>query len=332
MDRVIVRTAFATFALLWVTGCASSSDLNANALTGKQAASVDDSQLGTPGRNLADNLDGEIRRAQLLRTAGDFDAASKSLSQLMLVAPDDPRVVGEYGKVLTQRGQTQDALAFLKRAIELQPADWTLFSALGVAYDQMDDRANAKLAYEHALLLKPGEATVLNNYAVSRMLAGDLDGAQTLLAQAAAQGTQYAKIGNNVQMVANLQKQRGQAVSDVAVAKAKAKQDAKEPMVAKSTPRAPVATQALPPIANNTVNATVASAKTPDAKTVVMQQVPFDPKAGPVKTRVATKPPRKLASATAPATPSPTPAKRPAPKQLAKESGPKLRTASGETD
>lgn len=325
MDRVIVRTTFAAFALLWVTGCASSSDLDANALTSKQAASVDDSQLGTPGMSLPNNLDGEIRRAQLLRAAGNFDGASKSLSQLMLVAPDDPRVVGEYGKVLTQRGQTQDAIAFLKRAIELQPTDWMLFSALGVAYDQNDDRANAKLAYEHALSLKPGEATVLNNYAVSRMLAGDLDGAQTLLAQAAAQGTPYAKIANNVQMVADLQKQRGQAASDVALAKANVKQDAKQAMVAKSKPAAPIATQALPPVNNSPINNTVASA---NPKTVVMQQVPVDPKAGPVKTRVATKPPRKLASATA----SVPQAKKPAPKQLAKETGPKLRTAAGETD
>lgn len=29
-----------------------------------------------------------------------------------------------------------DAIAFLDRAIQLQPGDWTLYSAQGVAYDQ----------------------------------------------------------------------------------------------------------------------------------------------------------------------------------------------------
>jgi Flp pilus assembly protein TadD len=320
MDRLIVRTAVAAAALLWVAGCASSSDLDANALTSKQAANTDESQP-TLGKNLPDNLDGAIRRAQLQRAAGDFDGASKTLSQLMLVAPDDPRVVGEYGKVLAQRGQTQDALAFLKRAIQLQPSDWTLYSALGVAYDQADDRASAKLAYEHALSLKPGDATVLNNYAVSRMLAGDLDGAQTLLAQAAAQGTPYAKIANNAQMVADLQKQRGVKTADVAVAKSDAKPKELQPLVATSKPSAPISSQALPPPSSK-----VASI---NSKTVVMQAAPFDPLAGPVKSRVATKPPRKLANTAAVAAAS---AKKPAPKQVAKEAGPKLRTASGETD
>ncbi|MBN9572092.1 MAG: hypothetical protein J0H30_13925, partial [Alphaproteobacteria bacterium] len=49
--------------------------------------------------------------------------------------------------------------------------DWTLYSAIGMAYDQKDDFANSKLAYDRALLLAPGEPAVLNNYAMSRMLA-----------------------------------------------------------------------------------------------------------------------------------------------------------------
>lgn len=321
MTRLFVRTAVAASALLWAAGCSSTpSDVNADALTSKQAANYDDSQgLGTPGKNLAANLDGEIRRAQLMRTAGDFEGASKSLAQLMLIAPDDPRVVGEYGKALAQRGQSQDALSFLKRAIQLNPSDWTLYSALGVTYDQIDDRTNAKLAYEHALSLKPGDATVLNNYAVSRMLAGDLDGAQNLLAQAASQGTSYAKIANNTQMVADLRTQAGQPVSNLNVAKT----DVKKPVAAATKAPAPVAMQTLPPPSN-------AIAQT-EPKTVMMQQVPVDPLAGPVKTaRAATKPPRKLASATAPAPQMKKQASEVAKK--ANDAGPKLRTASGDAD
>src|SRR6185312_2268229 len=71
------------------------------------------------------NLDNDIRQAQLDRTAGHLDAATKALAQMMLVYPDDPRVVGEYGKVLAQQGRSQDAVSFLKRATELQPGDWT---------------------------------------------------------------------------------------------------------------------------------------------------------------------------------------------------------------
>jgi hypothetical protein len=48
------------------------------------------------------NLDNDIRQAQLMRASGDFNGAVRSLAQMMLVYPDDARVVGEYGKVLTR--------------------------------------------------------------------------------------------------------------------------------------------------------------------------------------------------------------------------------------
>ena len=73
----------------------------------------------------------------------------------MLVASDDPRVVAEYGKSLAQKGRAQDAVEFLNRAIELSGNDWTLYSALGVSYDQLGNQTAARTAYEHALALKP---------------------------------------------------------------------------------------------------------------------------------------------------------------------------------
>jgi hypothetical protein len=139
-----------------------------------------------------------------LRVHGDLAKATHALAQLVLVAPDDARVVGEYGKVLVQQGRSDDAVAFLKRAVQIKPGDWTLYSALGVAYDQMDDRKNAKVAYDRALLLHPGDPTVLNNYAVSRMLAKDYDGAQRLLMQAQAAGGNLPKIASNLQLLAQL--------------------------------------------------------------------------------------------------------------------------------
>jgi Flp pilus assembly protein TadD len=152
----------------------------------------------------AASLDGDIRQAQLLRASGNYDDAIRALAQMMLVYPDDPRVVGEYGKVLVQQGRSQDAVNFLRRATDLQPGEWTYYSALGVAYDQVNDPVHARAAYERALQLKPGEPAVLNNYALSRTLAGDLDGAQRMLAQAAAAPNADPRIARNVAMVASL--------------------------------------------------------------------------------------------------------------------------------
>ena len=128
----------------------------------------------------AANLDESIRQAQMLRLAGSYPEAIKHLSQLMMVAADDPRVVSEYGKALAQMGRASDAVNFLNRAAQLSPTDWTLYSALGVAYDQVGNQKQAQAAYEHALSLNPGEPSVLNNYALSRMLAKDTAMAQNL--------------------------------------------------------------------------------------------------------------------------------------------------------
>jgi len=228
------------------------------------------------------NLDRDIAQAQTLRTSGDLDGAVRILAQMMLAYPDDPRVVGEYGKVLTQQGRSNDAVNFLQRATELQPDDWTLYSALGAAYDQTGDGASARVAYEHALQLKPGEPAVLNNYALSRMQAGDLDGAQRMLAQAQQAPNANPKIAHNVALLAAL---RGPTTPAVAVAKNTA---------------APVS-GAIHPLTAPVQVATLPPAKTANTG-VVMQKVPVDPMAGPVATKTAAKAtgaPRKLAVATA---------------------------------
>ena len=109
----------------------------------------------------------------MLRLAGNYSEAINHLSQLMLVAADDPRVVSEYGKTLVAMGRADEAEKFLTRAQQLQPNDWTIYSALGVAYDQIGNQKEAQANYERALALKPGEPSVLSNYALSRMLAKD---------------------------------------------------------------------------------------------------------------------------------------------------------------
>ena len=287
---------------LWATSCAA-----------EPAADAAAPQSAQSTKNLPTDLTGEVRRAQELRREGHFQEAAAALSQMMLVAPDDARVVGEYGKTLAQEGRAQDALAFLKRAVELQPNDWTLYSALGVAYDESNDSNNAKLAYQHALSLKPGDPSVLNNYAMSRMLAGDLGGAQAMLAQAQSAGGSDPRIANNMAMVADLAGSKPSA--HVRVATSTQMAPVKAPQVVISAPLPPpTAPQMVATGAPKSVVA-VASAPRQGAPTtlaqnpqVVMQRVPFDPLAGPVKTAVKSpRAPRKLAMATKPAAKTPAP-------------------------
>lgn len=212
-------------------------------------AQADDAKLPAAGTSFPVTLNAEIERAKDLREKGQLAEASKALRQLMLVASTDPRVTSEYGKVLVQQGYAKDAVSVLTKAAQLNGTDWTLYSALGVAYDQLDDHVNARKSYDRALAMKPGEPSVLNNYAVSRMLAGDYDGAVQMLSQLHS---------SNPKIVANL-------------AKAEEFKTAHEPK--------PLMTSQTPP-AKQSVAATTAPHVDPS---VVMQKVPNDPLAGPAR-------------------------------------------------
>jgi Flp pilus assembly protein TadD len=195
-------------------------------------------------KTIASNLDTEIEKAKTQRALGDYNGAAHALAQMMLVAPDDARVVAEYGKVLVSMGRSDDAVAFLKRALQLSPNDWTLYSAIGAAFDQKNEFDNARTAYQRGLELKPDSAALLNNYAMSRMLAGDLPGAQQLIAQAQALGND-PKIAHNAALMANLR--GGHAVSAaVATPAPKPVADARPVPVATAALPAPVAPIAKP--------------------------------------------------------------------------------------
>lgn len=262
-----------------LAGCASD---NANALNDPHSpkkAAVASNGTVPPADAVAQpsDIESDVRDARQKRLAGHYDEAIGILSQVMLVASDDPHVIGEYGKTLAEKGRAQDAVQFLTRATELQPNDWSYYSALGVAYDQVGDQASARLAYEHALQLKPGEPSTLNNFALSRMLANDPAMARELIARAqAAGGASDPKIARNIALVNNL-------ASAPQAAAAEQKTAAPDHAVATTPARTPmpVSSSPLPPAAQN---APVSQGKQlAPASHVVMQAAPTDPLAGPVK-------------------------------------------------
>jgi Flp pilus assembly protein TadD len=264
------------------------------------AKTVKEAPKEAPAATRAATLDDSIRQAQVLRQAGSYDGAIKHLSQLMMVASDDPRVIGEYGKTLAAMGRASDGISFLTRAQQLQPNDWTIYSALGVAYDQVGNQKDAQIAYEHALMLKPGEASVLSNYALSRLLAKDSAMAANLAGRAEiANAARDEKIARNIVMVRSMLAGKP---ADTAVAlnkPAPKAQVAPLPTPAfvnlpapQPAPRQPVQRQVVnnppapqPAPQNSVIQAQPQFAQqmtAPVASGVVMQRVPVDPFAGPV--------------------------------------------------
>lgn len=250
-----------------LAGCASDGGIFGAPDSHKKAAAASDAPAkASEIANLPTDVEGGVRQAQEMRLAGHYDEAIHTLSQLMLVASDDPRVVGEYGKTLAEQGRAQEAVQFLTRATELQPSEWSFYSALGVSYDQLGNQTSARAAYEQALKLRPGEASILNNYALSRMMANDPQGARELMARAEnAGGATDPKIARNIELVNKLA---------VAAPPLKGTTAAAAPEPGPVSKPVPVSSQPLP---------------APSA-----QAIPSDPQAGPAK--AATRTPAPLAA------------------------------------
>ena len=315
-------TAFAPPLIAFLLGCtalgncAQAGWFDAEPKPAAPVAKKDDKPAPAP----AATLDDSIREAQMLRLAGNYSEALSHLSQLMLVAADESTVISEYGKTLVSMGRADEAEKFLTRAEELQPNDWTIYSALGVAYDEIGNQKEAQVNYEHALALRPGEPSVLNNYALSRMLAKDPVSARKLAerAETANAAAKDEKIARNIALIRSMAPEASEGVAAntpapgtiappvvvppprVAVSSAPlAPVKTAQPVSPTAKPvAAPVASAAMPkPLANGPVaqqKPQTAPSQTPYG--VVMQPVPADPLAGPYgsKTAVATHEPRSL--------------------------------------
>ena len=244
----VKATALAAVSLA-LMGCASTSSLVRvgllGAARGKDPVAMQNSLVAAGSL-----LDPEeaLHQAQALRKSADFQGAAKLLSQLAQASPDDARVLGEYAKTLIALNRPSDGLTYVDRAIALEPDDWTLHSARGVALDQRKDYAAAQLSYDRALTLKPGEPIILSNAALSHMHAGDLAGAEALLLQATQAGSEFPRIATNLAMVRSMRATSQPAPTPQATVIVSAP-PAKPPAVAATVPKpqAPVVAS-VPPV------------------------------------------------------------------------------------
>jgi len=150
------------------------------------------------------NLAAAIGMLQNLREMGSFDQARETAGKLLAVKPDQPKLVAEFGKIELASGHFKEAVQQLGRSIALDATDWTAHSALGIAYDRLGEYDHADASYQAALALSPGNAAVLNNFALSKAMAGDLKAARALLQQAATAGGADARVRQNYALVSAL--------------------------------------------------------------------------------------------------------------------------------
>ncbi|QQQ19876.1 tetratricopeptide repeat protein [Brevundimonas vitis] len=165
---------------------------------------------GEAQANPADPVAG-VNLAQALREMGRYEQAAAAAQEVLLSQPDNVEAMLEVGRAHIARGQAFYGIAALERARDLAPQDWRPLSLLGVAYQQVDRKDDARAAWNAALILSPDNPAVLANVAMTYLTAGDTASAEVLLRRAAAQPGATLQVRQNLAMVLGLQGKTAEA-------------------------------------------------------------------------------------------------------------------------
>jgi Flp pilus assembly protein TadD len=101
-------------------------------------------------------------RIQLARNVGTGEALAL-LAEARRIAPDDPDVAAETGRVLLTAGRPAEALAHFGRALALAPRDPNNYNNRGVALQALGQTEAARIDFERAVELDPGLAAAREN-------------------------------------------------------------------------------------------------------------------------------------------------------------------------
>lgn len=130
-----------------------------------------------------DDQDVILGYARNLRFAGGADQAINVLHKGLARYPEHSGMRTELGKAQVAAGRNVAAVRTLTVVTQADPGNWQALSALGIAYDLLGDYHSAERSYFGALAISPDEPGVLNNLALSKALAGDLDGGVAILSR-----------------------------------------------------------------------------------------------------------------------------------------------------
>jgi Flp pilus assembly protein TadD len=119
-----------------------------------------------------------VRAGAIQESRHELGGALRAYEGALARSPDDAALVAKVGLLLAQAGRDPAAELVLRDALGRTPTDWRLLDALGRLADRRLDRAAARARYDEALKIAPRSAPVLNNRGYSRLLDGDLEGAE----------------------------------------------------------------------------------------------------------------------------------------------------------
>ena len=109
---------------------------------------------------------------ELLKRAGDLDAALEAHRAALAAKPEDPVFLHNYGATLYAARQLPEAERVLERAIALKPDFTKGYIALAKVYEHREQFDQATALLQHALKLDPGSAELIFKLSYCYLVAG----------------------------------------------------------------------------------------------------------------------------------------------------------------
>jgi len=170
---------------------------------GQQQATL--SQLAARYKSNPQDKTTVIYYAAALRAAGQPGQAVAAIETAMTGNPNDVDLKVNYAKALSAVGRYDQALTVITDAIRPDAPDWNALLVKGAILDQMGNNAEARAAYQQALLIAPNEPSLEANLGLSYAMTNDLTNAEAHLRKAASLPGATSKIRQNLALVIGLE-------------------------------------------------------------------------------------------------------------------------------
>ena len=142
-----------------------------------------------------------------LQALGRSEEAIASLKRAVELAPQAASIHANLGEILRQQGNTQEAAEALEQAVKLDPDNGQAHNNLGITYFERGKPKMAVKHYRKAIELRPDMAEAHNNLGNALRVMGDVDGAIQAYQDALVHRERYPEVYNNL---GTLLQQRGQ--------------------------------------------------------------------------------------------------------------------------
>jgi serine/threonine-protein kinase len=120
---------------------------------------------------------------------GNSELADAEIALALQAAPNDAEVLGSAATADLRHGKPDSAVAKLQHAREIDPRSFSTVNRLGDLFSGMGRPADAEEAYSTALVINPGDLTVIHAVAMQRVRQGKLELARAGIRSAIEGGT-----------------------------------------------------------------------------------------------------------------------------------------------